>query len=524
MQQTIDTEILKQKLSGITDSLGYLMPEAVLVAFLLLLLLVDLIAKRKGTFWLISLSLVGFIVHLLALYQQWEILSQNQEPLLLMDMLRLDGMGIFFKGIFSLAGIFTVLLNIHYRTGIEEGESETLRGVGEFYVILYGLLLGASLMVMSVNLLMLYLSIEMLSICSYILTNFNFDKKSAEAGIKYLLFGGLASGLMLYGISLIYGFSGTLLLESPELIPGLSQIPAIALIPALLLIAAGLFFKISAVPFHIWAPDVYEGAPTPVVALFSIVPKLAGIGVLLRFAGFFADLQIQMASLEWQWIASIIAIITIVVGNFAALSQPNAKRMMAYSSIAHSGFLLIGVIAYTEFGTYAVMFYAAIYLLMNFAAFLMIKMISRRTGYEYIKDYKGLGKEWPLLGVLMLIVMISLTGLPPTAGFTAKLFIFSALWQTYQSTDSTIMVSLLLIGLLNTVVSLFYYLKIPYYMFFKQKEKVVEKQSFGQKGEMNAYRTIKATEKVLSFVLVAPLLILFFKADWLMELIKLIHF
>lgn len=520
MQQTTDTGMLEHKLSEITDSLSYLLPEALLTAFLLLLLLVDLIGRHKATYWLISISLIGFIGHLFLLFRQWEMLSVQQEHLVLLDMLRLDGMGIFFKAIFSLSGIFTVLLNLHYRSGTDEAESESLRELGEFYLVLYGLLLGTSLMVMSANLLMLYLSIEIVSICSYILTNFNFDKKSAEAGIKYLLFGGVASGLMLYGISLIYGFSGTLFLEDPALVHHLSQIPSFALIPALLLIAAGLLFKVSAVPFHIWAPDVYEGAPTPVVALFSVVPKIAGIAVLLRFTGFFDALKTQMLLLDWQWIGSIIAIITIVVGNFAALSQPNAKRMMAYSSIAHSGFLLVGVIAYSEFGTDSVLFYAAIYLLMNFAAFLLIKMISRKTGYEYIKDYKGLGAKFPLLAVLMLIVMISLTGLPPTAGFTAKLFIFSALWQTYQSSGSTIMMLLLLIGLFNTVVSLFYYLKIPYYMFFKQKEG----EALELKEPQSTYRMINVADKVMVFVLVIPLLILFFKANWLMELIKFIHF
>lgn len=524
MQQTTDTGLLGQKLSEITESLSYLMPEAVLTAFLLLLLLVDLIAGRRGTYWLVSLSLIGFGVHLFMLFQQWEILAVLQEPPLLLDMLRLDGIGVFFKALFSVAGIFTVFLSLHYRSGTEGVESEALKKLGEFYVLLYGLLLGASLMVMSANLLMLYLAIEIVSIASYILTNFNFDKKSAEAGMKYLLFGGVASGLLLYGISLLYGFSGSLLWNDPAFINSLGQIPPFALIPALLLIAAGLLFKVSAVPFHIWAPDVYEGAPTPIVALFSIVPKLAGIAVLIHFSSFFAALQSQMLIIDWQWVVSIIAIITIVVGNFAALSQPNAKRMMAYSSIAHSGFLLVGIVAYSEFGTHSILFYGAMYLLMNFAAFLLIKMISRKTGYEYIKDYKGLGTEFPVIGVLLLIVMISLTGLPPTAGFTAKLFIFSSLWQTYQATDSTIMVLLLLIGLLNTVVSLFYYLKIPYYMFFQQKEEREEQEQQMQKGQISSFRMINTGDTVLAFVLVIPLLVLFFKANWLMELINFIHF
>jgi len=524
VQQFIDTDTLERQLTNITESLRYLLPEAVLLAFLLLLLLSDLIFSKRATYWLISISLLGFIAHLFSLYLQWKTLLGTQESLLLLDMLHLDGMAIFFKGLFSLAGVLAILLSIHYRSGTKEMGIESLRSLGEYYVILYGLILGASLMAMSANFLMLYLSLELVSICSYILTNFNFDKKSAEAGIKYLLFGGVASGLMLYGISLIYGFGGSLLFTDLSLLEGLIEVPAPALLIVIMFVSAGLLFKISSVPFHIWTPDVYEGAPTPVVALFSVVPKLAGLVLLLRILPLFDGLYTNIPYLDWQWAISAVAIITIVVGNFAALSQTNAKRMLAYSSIAHSGFLLIGVVAYSEFATHSIAFYAAVYLLMNFAAFLLIKIVSRQTGYEYIKDYKGLGKELPLLAILLLIVMISLTGLPPTAGFTAKLFIFSSLWQTYQDTNSTIMVLLLLIGLLNTVVSLFYYLKIPYFMFFKQKEDLSEEKSGLESQIIDSYRTIHLKDKVLAIILIFPLLLLFFKADWLMEVIKMIHF
>jgi len=514
-----DTDLLGQKLAEITASLPWLLPEGVLTGLLLLLLLTDLIAGKKGAYWLVVLAVLGFLGHLFTLYLQWQQLVQLQEAPVLMDMLRVDGPSLFFRAIFSVGGLLAVLLGIPYRSGTAPSSSIALRSVGEFYVVLCGLLLGASLMALSVNLLMLFLSIEVVSISSYILTNFNFDKKSAEAGIKYLLFGGISSGLMLYGMSLLYGFGGSLYL-GPELVQGLSELSFAPVALALVLAGAGFLFKISAVPFHIWAPDVYEGAPTPVVAVFSVVPKLAGLAVILRYTAFIQVLSEQLLLLDWQWVLSVVAIITIVVGNFAALSQRNAKRMLAYSSIAHSGFLLVGVIAYSEYGLSSTMFYAGIYLFMNFAAFLIVRMISRSTGREYIHEYQGLGKQFPLVGVLMLLVMISLTGLPPTAGFTAKLLIFSSLWQTYQVSGSTMMALLLLIGLLNTVVSLFYYLKIPYFMFFKEKQ---EDEAADDSPIFDKIRML-AGEQILAVLLVLPLLLLFFKADWLLNLINLIHF
>ncbi len=523
MQPTIDTDILGQKLAEITGSLRWLLPEAVLAGLLILLLLTDLIAGKRGAYWLVSIAVIGLLLHLLALADQAVKLALTQQPPLLLGMLRVDGPSVFFRALFSLGGLLAVLMGIRYRSAGGMLGGVAFRGLGEFYVILCGLLLGASLMAMSVNLLMLYLAIEIVSISAYILTNFNFDKKSAEAGIKYLLFGGVASGLMLYGMSLLYGFSGTLLLDS-TMAAGVGQVPQVAVIVALVLLAVGLLFKLSAVPFHIWAPDIYEGAPTPIVAVFSVVPKIAGISITLRFVLFLQTLSLQLPWLDWQWVVSAIAIVTIVVGNFAAISQRNAKRMMAYSSIAHSGFLLIGVVAYSDYGTGSVMFYAGIYLIMNFAAFLLIKMVSRETGREYIAEYKGLGQQYPLIGVLMLLVMLALTGLPPTAGFTAKFLIFSALWETYQASGSTIMALLLLIGLLNTVVSLFYYLKIPYYMFFKEKSDDTDLMKAPDNRLKNVAVEVGTGETILATVLVLPLILLFFKADWLLELINLIHF
>lgn len=508
MQPITDIDLLNRKLSEVAESLFWLMPEMVLAGMLILLLLIDLIAGRRGVYWLIIFSALGFLLHATSLFLQWQALHPMDEPLSILGMLRIDGMSVYFRGLFSVAGLLTVLLIIPYQNA-----GFTIRGIGELYILLMGLLLGASLMVLSGNLLMLYLSIEVVSISSYILTNFNFDKKSAEAGIKYLLFGGVASGLMLYGMSLLYGFSGTLLIDN-NLALAVGQLPFIPVALSLLLLAGGLLFKISAIPFHIWAPDVYEGAPAPVVALFSVVPKLAGVAVLLNLSEFLDDIGEQLPALDWQWVAAVLAIVTIVVGNFAALSQRDAKRMMAYSSIAHSGFLLVGVVAFSGYGERSVLFYASMYLLMNFVAFLLIILFERIIGNSLIVSYRGLGRKFPLLGSLALLVMVSLTGLPPTAGFTAKLLIFSSLWQTYQASESTIMALLLLVGLLNTVVSLFYYLKIPYFMFFKEEHKP-------EKNRVPALQGGKAGGEVLAGFLVLLLLLGFFQAGWVLDMINL---
>lgn len=512
-----DTAILQQKLGDITDALPFLIPEAVLAGCLLLLLLTDLVAGKKGRGWLIFFSLSGFLLHLGSLFWQWQVLLEGS-AIRLLGMLYLDGTGIMLRGIFSLSGLLAVLMSMKASARVQAAGQ--LSRLGEYYVLLFGLLLGTSLMVMSANLLMLFLAVETVSICSYILTNFSSGRLSAEAGIKYLLFGGVSAGLMLYGMSWLYGFSGSLMFTDTVFAESLSKIPLLPLLLALLLLSAGLMFKISAVPFHLWTPDVYQGAPLPVVAVFSVAPKVAGLAVLLHFSHLLESLGQLMIFPDWQWVMGLIAITSIVVGNFAAFSQRNARRMLAYSSIAHSGFMLIGIITYSELGTYSLLFYAAVYLLMNFAAFLLVSVLGKMSGSEEMASFRGLGLTHPLPGVLMVIVMISLSGLPPTAGFTAKLLLFSAVWEAFQDGESSIMLPLLLIGLLNTVASLFYYLKIPYYLFFRSP--VENRNSFEEKNVLTDKPALGG--QIMAVMLSLPLLLLFFKADWLLNLIRLVHF
>ena len=515
MKAEIDIQLLAEQLKEITGNLGDLLPELWLAVSLLFIIGIDLVIARRWPKAIAFLSLLVMITGFVLLCLQWQ--TVHQPVLLLTGMLQLDTLGIFFKFIFCLAGIFAVLLSFSRSNGIKT----TLPGArqGEYFGMITGLVLGTFLMAQSVNLLSVYLSIEFVSVCSYILTYFNFDKKSAEAGVKYILFGGVASGLMLYGMSLLYGLTGTLNFTGPDFINSLHQAPVSLLLPAILLTLAGFLFKLAAVPLHLWAPDVYEGAPTPVVALFSVAPKIAGIAVIIRFL--YPVLSLNNASsvaiFDGQWLLAILAIATMTAGNLAALWQNNAKRMMAYSSIAHSGTMLIGVLVFSQLGIQSILFYASIYLLMNFSAFWLIDLLGRATGNEKIADYKGMGLQYPFAGVLMIVVMIALTGLPPTAGFTAKLLIFSALWEQYQQAENMLLFWVLLLGLLNTVVALFYYLKIPFFMFFRQAS-LSEKQMEIGKPVREPLR-VTPFEKIMAVVLILPLILLFFQPDWIFNFI-----
>ncbi len=525
-------QLLTRQLSAIVRDIAWVRPEICVFAFLILLVLADLIFKKQRGWLLSVLAILGLVATLLTLVQQWQLTHDQPHTSLLLNMLQLDRLGIYFKLLICSSALFTVLVSINYTTAASTKTStfanfhiESLRKIGEYYSVLFGVVLGAMLLTMSTHLLMIYLAIELISISSYILTNFNFNRASAEASIKYVLFGGVSSGIMLYGMSLLYGLTGSLVISQPGFYEAIAAAAPLLVTIASVFTISGFLFKISSVPFHLWAPDIYEGAPTPIAAFFSIVPKAAAFVVLMRFiVVFFAE-----TTIPWQAILAVLALVTIVIGNFVALWQKNAKRMMAYSSIAHSGFVLTGVLSYNNLGMTSVAFYMSVYALMNLAIFLIINMISRKTGAEEIGQYRGLGLQYPWIGILALVVLISLTGLPPTAGFTAKLLVFSSLWQAYQASNNTMLFILLIAGLFNTVISLFYYLKIPYYMFFKKAETSSVQSEFNNFRERKTKQVVYKTkfnlfDKILAFVLIIPLVILFFQSSWLIELISTISF
>ncbi|WP_422354890.1 NADH-quinone oxidoreductase subunit N [Roseivirga pacifica] len=485
-------------LNQVTEGLGYLLPEITLVATLILLLLFDLIFKKNKAFGFTAIASIGFALAGVMALLQWS----SETVSLFGGMLSLTNFSLLLKVAFSFGGLVTLL--IAWR-GKDEIKAEFFKS-GETLIMLAALLLGAFFMTMTMNLLLVYVSIELVSIASYILTGLTGDRKRSEAGIKYLIFGAASSAIMLYGMSWLYGFTGTLQLDSDSFYAGLTAVPMLPLIIAMVLTLAGFLFKLGAFPLHVWSPDVYEATPTPTVAMFSAIPKLAALTIVFRLVELTPD------TFDWVPILTIVAIASMTVGNFSALWQKDAKRMLAYSSIAHAGFLLVGIITHSETGNEAMLFYGLVYLIMNFAAFFLINQLESITGSTKMESLKGLGRSMPFAGVLMVLVMVSLTGLPPTAGFNAKLYIFSALWEAFGQQENSWLLWLFIFGLFNTVVSLFYYLKIPYMLFFKE----LQSNEIQTKG--------RSADYIIGTLLVLPLLLLFFRSDWFVDLMNTINF
>lgn len=334
----------------------------------------------------------------------------------------------------------------------------------EFVILSVGVLIGGMILVSANNLLMLYIGIETLSLLSYAMASLNKnDTRSSEAGLKYSLYGGICAALMLFGMSHIFGVLGTI--QFAEIAPAMSNLSTeqiAILMPSFLLFFVGIGYKLAAVPFHMWAPDVYEGSPLPVTAFFSIVPKIAAIAVLIRVSMVFFG---EPGALQYSWVGilSVIAALTMTVGNVSAIGQRSVKRMLAYSSISHAGMMLMGVVVINELGTRSVMFYAITYLFMTLVAFYIVSFVSDKYGNDHFDRFSGLIKRYPLMAVLLSVVMFSLAGIPPLSGFVAKFNIFSALVQ------SKFYVLAIIAGM-NSVVSLYYYLKIVRLMIFKDSE------------------------------------------------------
>lgn len=325
----------------------------------------------------------------------------------------------------------------------------------EFYFMILAMLTGCLLMVSARNLLLIFLSIELASLPAYLATAFHFRKKSFEAAIKYLLTGIISSAIMLYGMSLIYGMEGTLL-------PSGQPSGEVWSVIGWSMLMIGILFKVSLFPAHIWVPNTYQVAPTELVAFFAVVPKVAGFVLLMNL----------VPSLQSQWIEHMLilaAIFSIVLGTFAALQQKQVKRMLAYGAIAHSGFLLPLAIL-PDYGSQAFLFYAWTYALMNIGAFYFAASYEKK-GELKLSQLSGLGNMNPIVGGGMLVIMISLVGLPPTAGFSIKLLLFSAVWQAYDASGNFLYLTFVVLGILSSAVSLFFYLRMPYYYFMMSAKK-----------------------------------------------------
>lgn len=447
----------------ILNNLSLILPETVLAVTVMLVVLAHLFDRRDDTV-VHYLSLLGLLGAMYALT------GKMGENLSAFDgMLAVDPFSLFFKLVILLSTVVVVLMSRH------SAEVRAERGLqGEYYFLLLSMALGMMFMVGASNLLMMYLALEMTSLTSYVAAGFTRKAKdSAEASLKYLLYGAFSSGVMLYGISILYGLTGTLHLAGINQALMQGSVNGLGLAVSSLLIMVGFGYKISAVPFHYWTPDVYEGAPVTVTAFLSVASKAAGFAMMMRaFAVMFTDTAAQLPAGAWAFVQGIplqhvlvvLAVATMTLGNLVALWQDNVKRMLAYSSIAQAGYMLLGVLVLGHDGAAAVMVYFAVYLFMNLGAFLVVMLVANTIGSEHVDDYKGLGKKAPLLSVAMAVFLVSLTGLPPTAGFIGK-------WMIFLSLINAKMVGVAVIGVINSVVSLYYYVRVIRNMFLREQEK-----------------------------------------------------
>ena len=455
---------------GTLASLKYFLPELTLVLTLLVVVAVDIALRgredrRLGT---ILLALAGLVMAGVFTVM----LQEAPQGALFSRMLVLDHFGLLFRFLFIVTALLVLFLSV---------PSRELAGVnqGEFFALLLAVTVSMMWMATSINLLMIYLALEMVSVGSYIMVGYLKEERlSNEASLKYILFGAVSTGTMLYGLSLLFGLTGTLDLYGIRAVlmnEGMLSQSGPALLFIVILVLAGIGFKTAAVPFHFWCPDVYTGAPTPVTAFLSVGPKVAGFAVLVRF--FFGgmaqpagDGSWQMVGVNWQALLIGVSVATMTLGNIAALLQTNLKRLLAYSSIAHAGYILMGAVVLSEEGIQAMLAYMVIYLFMNLGAFVVVMVIYDQLGSFDVKDYGGIWKRSPMLTIAMSIFLLSLMGIPPFAGFLAKFYIFAAVIRAGLGWFAVV-------GVLNSAIAVFYYMKVL-------KAMVIEEGTTGDSSEI----------------------------------------
>jgi len=437
------------------ESLSFFYPELLLSGTILLLIVLDLLVRSQRA--LAILVVIGCVASLLATFD----LYSAQQGWLFHRMIILDNFSLFFKIFALVAAILTVWMSL--------GSNEIRRvHQGEYYTLLLTCTLGIFFMASASNLLTAYLSLELVSLTSYVLTGFlPHNRRSSEAALKYLIYGGVASGTMIYGMSWIYGMTGSLDYAAIQSALAQPQVSRVALFMAFVFILAGFGYKMVFVPFHMWSPDVYEGAPTPFTAFLSVASNAAGAAIMIRF--FFPGVSHMVTGGDWTFVSGIewpqvllfVSMITMTVGNLCALNQRNLKRMLAYSGIAHAGYMLMGLAVLNNAGLQAILFYVVVYLIMNLGAFLVVVMIANATGNEEIDSYRGLAWRGAVLPAACLAVFLfSLTGLPPFAGFIGKFLLFAVVIN-----EGGTFVILAVVAILNSVISLYYYAKIVKIMF-----------------------------------------------------------
>lgn len=426
-------------------------PEAIVILTILVILVGDLVAGRSSSSrWSPYVAITGLLGSVTALYFQWG----NPDPIAFLGGFNSDALSVVFRGIIALSAAVTVLMSARY---VEQSGT----ALAEFIAILLSATVGAMFLSGADELVMIFVALETLSISSYLLTGYmKRDPRSNEAALKYLLIGAASSAIFLYGSSLLYGLSGGET-RLQAIASSINSVEDLGLIIALVFVIAGIAFKIAAVPFHQWTPDVYEGSPTPVVAFLSVGSKAAGFALAIRLL----VTAFPLVSDQWRFVLAALAILSMVLGNVVALAQTSMKRMLAYSSIGQAGFVMIGLVIGTNAGYASMLFYLMVYLFMNLGGFTCIILFSLNTGTDEISEYSGLYQKDPLLTLALSICLLSLGGIPPLAGFFGKIYLFWAGWQAGAY-------GLVIIGLLTSVVSIYYYIRVVKMMVVKEPQEM----------------------------------------------------
>jgi NADH-quinone oxidoreductase subunit N len=430
-------------------NLGLFWPEISLVIFAVAVVLLDLFIERKGLLALVSI--VGLLVSCGLAVALWGETGRSA----FYGLLAVDNFALFFKVLFLGIAVLVILASNDYVSNLK-------RFQGEYYALILLATVGAMLMAAANELISLFIALELLNLSMYSLVGFLKNERSTEAALKYLLLSGVASAVLLFGMALVYGFTGQTQLvaiaASIQKMPVSDLLANPGLILGVVLMVAGFGFKIGAVPFHMWIPDVYEGAPTPITAFLSVGSKSAGFAIILRI--FYSAFQSPSnLSLDWGTIFAVLAALTMTVGNIVAIQQSNIKRMLGYSSIAQAGYVMVGLatvglspVAVTT-GQSSILFFLASYSLTNLGAFIAVIAICNRISGEGIEDFRGMGKRAPVLSMALTLCLISLIGMPPAAGFMAKFYVFGTAIQHN-------LLWLVVIAVLNSVISAYYYLRV----------------------------------------------------------------
>jgi NADH-quinone oxidoreductase subunit N len=442
---------------GNVASIPFFLPELLTTFGILAIVLIDLAVTEKSNLGYVALAVtVGTLIKILAE-------DGGTSTWLFNRMIVFDSFAHYFRALIAIAAVIAVWMSI----GSKEVRS---CDQGEYYAILLSSTLAMFLMASAANLLMAYLSLEFVSLTSYVLTGFlRHNRRSQEAALKYLIYGGVASGTMIYGMSWIFGIAGSLdFVAINHALTSAGQAPVLAVFIALVLILAGMGYKVASVPFHMWAPDVYTGAPIPVTTFLAIGSKAAGFALLTRF--FYPTLShltasggwLTLAGVDWPELLLVMCMITMTLGNLAALQQTNMKRLLAYSSIAQAGYALMGFVVLSNDGIRAMLFYLLAYYVMDAGAFLVVMIVANETGREDIGAYRGLAWRGGLMPAIALsIFLFSLTGIPLTIGFIGKFYLFAAVIRGRYY-------ALAIVGILNSVVALYYYIGPIRTMFLDQ--------------------------------------------------------